>query len=557
MALNGDVKTFSLIAVGRMILTEKKTGRLRVESHGRRVVLYFAEGRITALRASMPADPSLPALLRCTHAVSETALNAAMAEAKTQNRALAGVLLQNKQVTPQTLAGIYNQQFKEIMAGVLLWPDCGYTYTDGSVTGPAVPGLKIDPVRLLTDAAKWVQFRRIIPSDRTVFQIQDRLRLSDFPEREAASRILLLIDGRRDVSQIIAQAGFARSTVYRLMAALAAEGVITPKDTSAPPTPSETSAEWQEGAFWSFYRGLLQELILPLVSALGMAKTQVLLSDALHKSLFNTPGAQPQSMPSQTDGASALDIFIAAIHRHCLEQPPHQRDVIVQWVVCTLFQEVYQVLGLRLCHSVLEQVLKWATRSAAPNEDITAGWTALLQRIRADEDILRGQKNPFRPVPEPRLFSTKTGLQYAPGSAPNEMAAVIALFRRGLGVIMQDLRTELGGRAAVLLQDAIQNSDFSIAFDAADALPEDEAAVGSRIQHYLADHGAFIHPETAAAGFQHILCSLVDQEKVLLGANFARSTAASLKNVLSADGAALSRPAATLLAAIEKAAGAP
>ena len=62
MPLTGDIQTFALSAIGRLLHQEKKTGILKVSSRERETSIYFRAGDIVFISGALAAELSLGAL---------------------------------------------------------------------------------------------------------------------------------------------------------------------------------------------------------------------------------------------------------------------------------------------------------------------------------------------------------------------------------------------------------------------------------------------------------------------------------------------------------------
>jgi hypothetical protein len=71
MPLEGDINTFSLAAIVRLIHSETKTGTLKVSGSGRSLSLYFIRGKIAFIRSDISDDLSLEALLKSRNIINE------------------------------------------------------------------------------------------------------------------------------------------------------------------------------------------------------------------------------------------------------------------------------------------------------------------------------------------------------------------------------------------------------------------------------------------------------------------------------------------------------
>ena len=131
MPLNGDVKTFTLPAIVRMIYEEQKTGLLTVTKINRSCRIYFKGGKIISVIGNRDKEMRLGSLLRANDLISEEKLEDMLAVAKAMEKPLGAVLVERNYISLQDLSNILSVQFKEVVSPTLSWDDAKYTYRDG------------------------------------------------------------------------------------------------------------------------------------------------------------------------------------------------------------------------------------------------------------------------------------------------------------------------------------------------------------------------------------------------------------------------------------------
>ena len=78
MPLTGDIHTFSLAAIGRLLNQEKKTGILKVSSREGETHIYFRKGDIVFISGDLAAELSLGALLKEKSLVTDEQIDACL-----------------------------------------------------------------------------------------------------------------------------------------------------------------------------------------------------------------------------------------------------------------------------------------------------------------------------------------------------------------------------------------------------------------------------------------------------------------------------------------------
>ena len=128
MSIQGDIQTFSLSAIGRMIHDEKKTGILSVSSDDSVTRIYFNQGGIVFISGDLAEELSLGALLKADKLVQETEIQNALEIAANSNKRLGVILIEQGCVTKEDLVKVLNQQFKEAISKALTWKEGTFVY---------------------------------------------------------------------------------------------------------------------------------------------------------------------------------------------------------------------------------------------------------------------------------------------------------------------------------------------------------------------------------------------------------------------------------------------
>ena len=93
MPLKGDIKTFPLSAVGRMLNSEKKTGVLKVTSGGYSTSIYFKRGGIVFIDGDLSKDLSLGSLLKAVNVISEDDIQKSLEIARSMGKRIGVVMI--------------------------------------------------------------------------------------------------------------------------------------------------------------------------------------------------------------------------------------------------------------------------------------------------------------------------------------------------------------------------------------------------------------------------------------------------------------------------------
>ncbi len=528
MSLTGDIQIFSLAAIGRLLHQEKKTGILKVRSGRNETKIYFRAGDIVFISGALAAELSLGALLKEKNLVTDDEIEDSLGIARKTNKRLGVVLVESGFVSQDKLVQVLNYQFKEVISAVLTWREGAFAYADGLGDFVEDIRLKLDPIRLVAEAEKWKAYRSLIPNDHVVFQIKEGALRSGSFSTDGALRVMLLIDGKRDVSQIIAETGLPRLGVYRAMAALAAQSAI---ETSVGTQASRTGGALTHTIVVQFYLDIVHEITTAIALELGEKKANSLLTMSLKRSPANevflsavVPGGDPTESTRRVcerlqQGTGAMD--------------SNQLEWEFRRTVLRLLQEQYHVLGFKASRDTLGKLVDIAEHFQDGPDGIAGRAQLFFEALLQDEQYFTGEKT----------FTEKSDLQGDTGSDHGNLmknmknvggAAIIAFYSRTIQIVMREMEADIGSKADTLLSRILKKSDYYDKFMSQYRVNDDIQANVNRIREHISREGYRLGKNSFISGFQQTLTELLVEKKQLLGEKSARATILSLENYLSA-----------------------
>ena len=512
MSLNGDIKTFSVSAIGRMIHSENKTGVLQVTSGVYSTSIYFKNGKIAFISDDLTADLSLGSLLKADNIISAEDIHKSLDMAKTTGKRLGAVLLDQGYISQNRLSNVLRHQFKEVLAKVLSWEEGVFNYSDGLSGYNQDVHLAIDPMRLMAEAQQWKEYRSLIPDDDVVFQIKAGDFKSELLSSDSASQVMLLLSGERSVAQIIAETGLSRIAVYRTLAALASQGAITREmRINGKAGPDHLNND----TIIKFYFNLLNEITAGLTAELGSQKAGSLLE----KSLKSTPYYDLFFCVFQPAKDMATNLQL--IRHHVM----HQRERILRQdlvngfnlAVVNLIQAEYQLLGLRASQNTVNRAHAVLDLTPLSQKPLARTLSKLLNQLGQDQDLLRGTKSLSETVYADKEPPTdkRTSLPLALDNIRG--AYIIAFYSLVLQMLTRDLEQEIGAKASDLFQEVIMNSEhydkFLSQFDINDSIGSNV----KRISEYIKTRKHKLDKPNTVLAFQQVLLALLQTQNRLLG----------------------------------------
>jgi len=400
-----------------MIHSEKKTGRLEVLGDRHHATIYYQKGFIVFIDSDLTQAYSLGSLLLTHNIIGEVEIRKALEVAEAEGKRLGVILVRRGYISQEKLVNLLRYQFKEIIATVLAWRTGTFSYSEGLTDYAQDIRFEIDPVRLLSEAQKWRQYRNLIPNDRAVFKITESSFFSDSSFREGVLRVMLLIDGERTITQIIAETGFSRLAVYKAVKQLASSGAIVRKNAKV------AGQRFDPAPLIGIYLESIEEIVG--VIALELGKRQAL--DCLHNSLINSGQYETflKIVPVDTDARGRLA-------------------------------------------PVLDYLKK--NGSIISKQDLVSGFDSVVSGLLDDVRQLLGEKAhaaALDRIDSPAISINKPS--GADGRPVADQTAMLSFLSQAIGILAKDLENEIGRQAFPILQGVLEGSnaypDFIAAFD--------------------------------------------------------------------------------------------
>lgn len=231
MNLEGSLDAFGLPDVFALLAMTSKSGRLRLrrtapapEVEG---VVWFHDGRVTGASA----DCSRQGLVRRivgSGAVDDTALTAAVNRAGTSPVGVARALLEAGAVEPELLREAAVDQVVDAVFDLSRWENGEFGFDSGTRNQDDV-GIALDHVWLVAEAKArseaWDEIRSLIPASDSVVTMPVVL-----PEDPQITRdewaLLALVDGRRDVDDLVELTGCGLFAVASVLGGLVRRGLL-------------------------------------------------------------------------------------------------------------------------------------------------------------------------------------------------------------------------------------------------------------------------------------------------------------------------------------------
>ncbi|MBI3540217.1 MAG: DUF4388 domain-containing protein, partial [Candidatus Eisenbacteria bacterium] len=226
MALQGNLRDFSVSEILQLLGTQKKTGCLLLEKDAERCVVYVHDGRVVSAREpGMKRDDPLVEFLRTIQRFSDEQYRGLIAIHKETGRDLEDLILNGRYMDQEELAGYVERQILDTLLTLAHWEAGTYRFD------PAVTWTGARLVRLSAEGALIESARRVDEEKRFRTRFTDPhqlLGVRDLPDPDASlseeeRELFGIIDGQHTVAEVVAAAALteyeAHEAIHRLMEA--------------------------------------------------------------------------------------------------------------------------------------------------------------------------------------------------------------------------------------------------------------------------------------------------------------------------------------------------
>jgi len=523
MSIQGDIQTFSLSAIGRMIHDEKKTGILNLSNADSVTRIYFKQGGIVFISGDLAEELSLGALLKADKLVQETEIQKALEIAAKSNKRLGVTLVEQGYVSQEDLVKVLNLQFKEAISKALIWKEGTFVYTDGLDGYVEDIRLDMDPIRLVAEAERWKEYRILIPNDQVVFEIKDvGLRPNSF-STEGVYDVMLLADGNRTVAEIIQSTGKTRIAVYKALTSLFVQGIIERKKT---PEDIRKGRQVSAEAIMRFFLPLIKEIVSDFSTEMGAKKAASILAGSIATS------PQADTFLQEVRPEDTVDTMIKNIREKMgrSSKPAKSTDLArgLKNTILQILKEEHRLLGLKAVNGTLRRMMALIENMPTEQKIIAGSIVPLLAKLFASEKDSQGAEDIFAHTTSGGGVAGDTSGTQAPDLSNIGGAVIIAFYSRITQILITDLEENLGAKSHALFDNILKNSEyyqeFLCRFHAADDIPTNV----DRIRHHISNEGYRLSKMSFIKGFQQVLIELLLEERRLLGN---KSTHASLSKI--------------------------
>ncbi len=268
MAIKGSLKEASLPDVIQLLFLGRRTGCLAVADGQNFGTINFDEGQIVSASIVNRRDRLGDMLVRSSRITPDQLRRAVDAQTHARDRKLGVILVEQAAITAEELADYVRLQVEEAVYFLFTWASGTFNFESNVLPESGETGLRINPEMLLLEGARrvdeWSVIQKKIPSFDLIFTADPaHVGQSGVTLSRDQQRILPLLDGTRDVQQLVEDAGLVEFDVGQALYGLITAGFAHRTGTSAAaatPRVNEARVEEHRNLGIAFYKtGMLDE----------------------------------------------------------------------------------------------------------------------------------------------------------------------------------------------------------------------------------------------------------------------------------------------------------
>jgi tetratricopeptide (TPR) repeat protein len=238
MAIKGSLKEASLPDVIQLLFLGRRTGCLALADRQNFGTIYFDEGQIVYAAIVNRRDRLGDILVRGKRITPEQLQAAVDAQDTAREHKLGEILVEQGSLTREELQDYIRLQVEEAVYYLFTWSQGTFNFEAGVRPEREDFLVRINPEYLLLEGARrvdeWSLIQKKIPSFDLIFSVDSaHVGESDVKLSPAQTSILPLLDGTRDVQQVVEESGLVEFEVGQALYGLVQAGFAHRVGTSA------------------------------------------------------------------------------------------------------------------------------------------------------------------------------------------------------------------------------------------------------------------------------------------------------------------------------------
>jgi hypothetical protein len=231
MALQGNLRDFSVSEILQLLGTQKKTGCLVLKQGSEDAVLYVSEGRVVSSRdPGMGPDDALIRFLKDIHRLPEEQYRGLLTIHRETGRDLEDLLINGRYMETDELAGYVERQILDTLLRLSQWDNGTYRF-DPAVTWKSDRLVRLSTEGVLIEAARRVDERKRFggrfADPHQVLSVRDLPDPTE-PLSDEERELFGIIDGKRTLSEVTAAAPLTEYETHEALDRMMEEGWVEP-----------------------------------------------------------------------------------------------------------------------------------------------------------------------------------------------------------------------------------------------------------------------------------------------------------------------------------------
>lgn len=231
MALEGIIKEFGLADIFQLLGQQKKTGVLTLSDKDEKVDVSFDRGAVVWAESSKREIFSrVGQVLIQSGRIEELQLNEALKIQQQTLQKIGHILVEQKMIGQSDLKEALQVQLLDTVYQLFRWKEGTYKFSQGNVSFDAGLVAPVSAEHILMEGVRmmdeWPMIEEMIPSKDIVYQVRDDAEPLKSPLKHDEEQVIMLVDGNRNVDDIITASGLAEFDACKILLILEHAGLI-------------------------------------------------------------------------------------------------------------------------------------------------------------------------------------------------------------------------------------------------------------------------------------------------------------------------------------------
>ena len=227
MAIQGTLKTMSLVDLLQFLAAGRKSGTLKFDHSKITKQIYFKQGMIVGSKSNDPREYLGQVLLHYGK-VDEAQLKAAREVQRTSGAKLGEVLVEQGFLTEEEVLGILKTRTLDAIFELFVWTDGDFEFYDDDPLPEDLLLIEVEPTNVIMEGIyridEFARYRTLVPSDRSVLELNAGW-TSSLKLGKEFRQVLYFVEKKMSVAEICYHMHASAFHVYGQLYTLISEGV--------------------------------------------------------------------------------------------------------------------------------------------------------------------------------------------------------------------------------------------------------------------------------------------------------------------------------------------